>query len=153
MGSFVGATSDASSLELTAVKEVVDLLNYQLAYVERNNSELAKELGFSEEACRKAQEIINHQDDKLRKTERRIKNLERQRSRAERDWHHAQDDLEHLRRTLRGKRNRNHASLEAHSQRSPNRSSAKEHLRGRKATLSKGFRRLQSHLSSFKKLC
>ena len=54
----------------------------------RNNGELTKELSSSEETPQEAQEMINHWDDELRKTERRIENLEKQRSRAERDWHH-----------------------------------------------------------------
>nr|XP_010907008.1 uncharacterized protein LOC105033787 [Elaeis guineensis] len=125
LGQLVGDTSDASSLELTAAKKDVDLSKYQLEQVERNNCELAKELGFSEKTRREAQEIINHRDDELKRAEERIEDLDRQRSRVERDWHHARDDLKRLRRTLREKRSRDHASSKAHSRRSPNGSSAK----------------------------
>ena len=85
MANFTSATSDASSLELAVVKEEVDLLKYQLEQVKRDNSELAKELDFSEEARQEAQKIINHRDDELRRVERRIEDLKRQRSRAEKN--------------------------------------------------------------------
>ena len=85
MASFAGAASDISSLELAVVKEEVDLLKYQLEQVKRDNSELAKELDFSEEARQEAQKIINHRDDELRRVERRIEDLKRQRSRAEKN--------------------------------------------------------------------
>ena len=77
LASFTGATSDASSLELAVVKEEVDLLKYQLEQVERNNSELAKELDFSEEVHREIQEIFSYRDNELRRVKKRIEDLKR----------------------------------------------------------------------------
>ena len=83
LASFVGSTSDASALELTAAREEIDLLKYLLEQERSANTKLVKEANSSEEALREAREMIDHRDNELRRAEKRIKNLERQRSKTE----------------------------------------------------------------------
>ncbi|XP_073100160.1 uncharacterized protein [Elaeis guineensis] len=50
LASFIGFISDVSALELTAVREEIDLLKYWLEQAERTNTELTRELNSFEEA-------------------------------------------------------------------------------------------------------
>ena len=49
----------------TMEKEKIDLLKYRLEHLEKNNTELIKELRFTKETLQEAQESILRQDKKL----------------------------------------------------------------------------------------
>ena len=51
-------------------KEEIDLLNYWLEHLERDNTELAKELSLTKKALQEAQESILRRDEELRQVER-----------------------------------------------------------------------------------
>ena len=66
LASLVSSNLDVSMME----KKEIDLLKYRLEYLERNNTELVKELNFTKDALQEAQKSILHQDEELWQTER-----------------------------------------------------------------------------------
>ena len=54
------------NLDVPTMEKEIDLLKYRLEHLERDNTELTKELSFTEEAFQEVQESILHRDEELR---------------------------------------------------------------------------------------
>ena len=70
--SLVNSNLDAPTMK----KEEINLLKYRLKHLERDNTELAKELNLIKEALQEVQESILHQDKELQQAKRWIETLE-----------------------------------------------------------------------------
>ena len=65
MGQYLTSLISSNLNVLTMKKKEIDLLKYRLEHLERDNTELAKELDFIEEAFQEMQESILHRDEEL----------------------------------------------------------------------------------------